>query len=129
MMKNSTYKDNIKIFRQEIQTMIDILIYTSEETKMIYRQQLAESTDFNQLKELKEIIETGEQQLKRIKKILFQTLESYIWEINAFEYLPLKEKKRWIEVLIAAVLQEEMEEIYIQATEAEKLASLRFLDD
>lgn len=109
--------------------MIDILIYTSEETKMIYRQQLVESTDFNQFKELKEIIETGEQQLKRIKKTLFQTLESYIWEINAFECLPLKEKKRWIEVLIAAEFQEEMEEIYIQATEAEKLASLRFLDD
>ncbi|MBU5362270.1 hypothetical protein KQI58_14420 [Enterococcus raffinosus] len=129
MMKNSTYKDNIKIFRQEIQTMIDILIYTSEETKMIYRQQLVESTDFNQLKELKEIIETGEQQLKRIKKTLFQTLESYIWEINVFEYLPLKEKKRWIEVLIAAELQEEMEEIYIQAMEAERSASMKLLDD
>lgn len=115
--------------RQEIKTMIDLLIYTNEETKSIYRQQLVNSTNFTQLSELKEIIETGEHQLRKIKKSLFQTFEAFIWEINAFEFLPIREKKHWIEALSTSTLQEEMEAIYEKAFEAEKHARLDQFDD
>lgn len=124
------HKKREKIMRQEIKTMINLLIYTNEETKSIYRQQLVNSTHFTQLSELKEIIGTGEHQLRKIKKSLFQTFEAFIWEINAFEFLPMiKEKKHWIEALITSTLQEEMEDIYEKAFEAEKHARLDQFDD
>lgn len=118
-----------KIMRQEIKTMIDLLIYTNEESKSIYRQQLSSSTNSTQLSELKEIIETGERQLRKIKKSLFQTFAAFIWEINAFEYLPIMEKNHWIDALSTSTLQEEMEDIYEKAFEAEKHARLDQFDD
>ncbi|MGM0113383.1 hypothetical protein [Enterococcus sp. DIV0187] len=65
-------------------------------------------------------MERGERQLYEIQKAQFQTLETYIWKVNALDYLPKAEKVKWVEQLIACDFEEEMAATYAKAVEADK---------
>lgn len=107
---------------KEVQSKIESLKYTTDETKTIYLQQLAQCNSSSELQELAKVIEAGEQQLLEIQNTMFETLESYIWRINMFKYMPLFDKTHWIEKLIACDFVEEMAEVYSKAVNAEKEA-------
>jgi len=115
-MKNSEYLSE----REKVQQKIEELTYTTPETQAIYQQQLVQCTDLEKLQELLQVMELGERQLYEIQKAQFQTLETYIWKVNALDYLPKAEKVKWVEQLIACDFEEEMVATYAKAVEADK---------
>ena len=110
-------KTEDQLFMKKIQARINLkiaeLIYSTEETKEIYRQKVVESDSYSELDELVRIIDDGEYQLQMIQQKLFEQLRSY---------LPLKEKAFWTEQLIKAELAEEMTTVYCKALDAERAA-------
>lgn len=116
-------KGGATLIRDEVQSKIESLKYTTDETKAIYLQQLAECNASSEFQELVKVIDAGEHQLFEIQKRMFQTLESYIWKINELKYLSMTDKSKWVEKLIVCNFTEEMSEIYAKAVEAEKKAS------
>jgi len=119
-------KTEDQLFMKKIQARINLkiaeLIYSTEETKEIYRQKVVESDSYSELDELVRIIDDGEYQLQMIQQKLFEQLRSYIWKIHELDYLPLKEKAFWTEQLIKAELAEEMTTVYCKALDAERAA-------
>lgn len=109
--------------KNQIELQIDGLVYTADETKDVYRQELLLCEDYSDLNELVSVINCGEQQLREIQQKLFKKLESYIWKIHALSYLTMKQKTYWIEELISSDLPEEMAAIYSKALKAEFRAS------
>jgi len=112
----------VALLREEVQSKIESLKYTTDETKSIYLEQLAQCNSSAELQELAKVIDAGEQQLFEIQSVMFETLESYIWKVNMFKYMPLFDKTHWIEKLIACDFVEDMTEVYNKAVTAEKAA-------
>ncbi|MFC4771872.1 hypothetical protein [Enterococcus hermanniensis] len=112
----------MKEIKEKIYVKIADLIYSTEETKEIYRQKVAESKSYSELDELVKIIDDGEHHLKLIQQKLFKHLRSYIWKIQRLDYLPLKDKVFWTEQLIKAELEEEMDDLFRRVLKAEENA-------
>ena len=115
-------RGGVALLREEVQSKIESLKYTTDETKSIYLEQLAQCNSSAELQELAKVIDAGEQQLFEIQSVMFETLESYIWKVNMFKYMPLFDKTHWIEKLIACDFVEDMTEVYNKAVTAEKAA-------
>ena len=110
--------------RRSLEQKITNLKYTSEATKETYRHYLDECKSKQDFRELLQVIDSGESQLGTIQTNMFSFIEACVQKINQMTYLPLARKRLFIEQLIAAELQDEMEDILLKAISENFLAEL-----